>query len=554
MLSVALLSVVAMCSCETFHIVPVNSTERCEEEACLTLDQLARKVANHNFSNLTLHLLPGDHFLHKNMDIFNAVHAKLSGCFSNTTVWLQGATMNISGVEVFVAENIIFSSSGWSGKVFVSKYGEFSLNKCTFNRVKLKVASKSETLFYCTFDKINVHRVLNFSNDWFTIPCKFNDSIRYISSYDIHFAFQVSNNTNGLQEELGIIIGANSGHTYITNCEFKETYSGAIEVLKADRIKIINSTFNNNYYTVRYKGSGSISELRSNHFLMDNCTFTHNFNCGTVLEVSAHNLDITNSKFIDNECMSSTIQVGYLKQNDTNSILINGSTFINNHGWFSAGVLSSGILVVTNCQFIANSAYLGAAAIASKHEMSISSSTFTNNSGLNGAVTTLKKSFKIINCIFTNANERGKAISTLLYGKLPSKISVIKDTVFIKNFNPETVTLYGAIVKIENTSFINNGKQTLNNGTKNRISGCIHSFNSRVYITGPVTFSGNIGSAIYAIQSHIYINSTEKIVIKNNTAYIGGGLMLLESELVIQSPVIISNNYWWRNLCCSKFD
>ena len=57
-----------------------------------------------------------------------------------------------------------------------------------------------------------------------------------------------------------------------------------------------------------------------------------------------------------------------------------------------------------------------------------------------------------------------------------------------------------------------------------------------------MTISGNVGGGIYAIQSQIHINGTQNTVISDNTASSGGGILLRESELVVQSPVIISHN------------
>ena len=61
-------------------------------------------------------------------------------------------------------------------------------------------------------------------------------------------------------------------------------------------------------------------------------------------------------------------------------------------------------------------------------------------------------------------------------------------------------------------------------------------------ITGLLTVDSNIGGAIYAIQSQISLNSTRNIVISNNTASLGGGIMLKVSELVIRSPILIKEN------------
>ena len=62
----------------------------------------------------------------------------------------------------------------------------------------------------------------------------------------------------------------------------------------------------------------------------------------------------------------------------------------------------------------------------------------------------------------------------------------------------------------------------------NQNKDCLYLFNSRVYITGPVTLSGNIDGGIYAIQSQILINSTGNTIISINTASSEGGIMLRE--------------------------
>ena len=124
---------------------------------------------------------------------------------------------------------------------------------------------------------------------------------------------------------------------------------------------------------------------------------------------------------------------------------------------------------------------------------------------------------------------------------------------FISNYGAGAVTVIKSKVIVENTSIIANyaryyGLRILHctlmvrkfNYNHNR--GYINIFNSIVYLTEPVTLSGNIGGTIRAILSHIYFNSTEVIEISKNTANSGGGIMLRESELIIQSPVIISQN------------
>ena len=84
------LSVAVISSCEPFYIVPVNSTERCETEPCLTLDQLAGEVANKSFSDLTLYFFPGNHFVNQNLNISNVETINVIGSSSDTIVWFQG--------------------------------------------------------------------------------------------------------------------------------------------------------------------------------------------------------------------------------------------------------------------------------------------------------------------------------------------------------------------------------------------------------------------------------------------------------------------------------
>ena len=77
-------------------------------------------------------------------------------------------------------------------------------------------------------------------------------------------------------------------------------------------------------------------------------------------------------------------------------------------------------------------------------------------------------------------------------------------------------------------------------------NGSIYLFNSRLDITGSVTLRGNVGGAINAVLSKVFINSMEEIVISNNTASSGGGILLRDSDLVVQSPIVILENTAFR--------
>ncbi len=74
-------------------------------------------------------------------------------------------------------------------------------------------------------------------------------------------------------------------------------------------------------------------------------------------------------------------------------------------------------------------------------------------------------------------------------------------------------------------------------------NGPVYAFNSRVEFSGPTTLSNNrgvFGGAISADQSQVYIN-TEGVIITNNTAISGGGILLRESihSLLIRSHLCV---------------
>ncbi|XP_064389550.1 uncharacterized protein LOC135337549 [Halichondria panicea] len=72
----------------------------------------------------------------------------------------------------------------------------------------------------------------------------------------------------------------------------------------------------------------------------------------------------------------------------------------------------------------------------------------------------------------------------------------------------------------------------------------IYAFNSRIEFNGPATLSNNhgvFGGAISADQSKICIN-TEGVIITNNTATSGGGILLRESTLFVNEPIKIYHN------------
>ena len=385
--------------------------------------------------------------------------------------------------------------------------------------------------------------------------CEFNQSTVHVSTLDYKVGFQVQiNSTDFFQGGAIKIKGQYKGHIYLTNCEFRGNYHGAIEISESARIVITNSTFEGNQY-IESEFSTAVCDLESKYLEVVDSNFIGNLNCDTVARVSANQILIATSHFVSNNCSQTlSIDDAFLTniKIDTDSVLINDCSFVNNHGSSGGGIVNyiygHLLIFITNCEFTANHADWYGGAIYSTNEIIISNSSFTKNTARVGGAIYTDGKFVIVNCTYTNnfiktptnTKNNGAAILAVLLNqqeKLSIKSISIQSTVFTENFGCETVAIVGSKVQMDNVSFINNG---MKQDSRNR--GCLYLFNIRLDVTGSMTVSGNVGGGIYAIQSHIYINSTKKTVITNNTASSGGGIMIRDSELTIQAPVTISGN------------
>ena len=550
MLPVLVLSVAMLCSCEIFHIVPVNSTviERCDEEPCLTLDQLARTTTNQNLTNLTLHFISGEHFLNQiPLGIKNMKSTKMIGPSLGATIKLVGTKLSISKVEDLVIENlIIVSYDKQTGHVLIKECQFLFFSGCTFNRIELNIliGTVDHALSNGSFKTTLLSKDLSITH------CEFNYSSIQIFNADTNVTFQVSINDTNYYRGKGIEIdGVSASRTilYLTNCMFKYNYRGAVKFSTSERIIIINSTFAKNNYKL-------ICQLQSIIVEIINCSFTTNTNCENVISTTAKQIYIANSQFSQNQC-TATVNLVHNEFIETyggiDTVHIENSSFLSNRGEKGGGVTNiedkGQQLFITNCEFTTNHAHKSGGAIYSESQTTIIDSIFKNNIANKGGAIYFQSYFNVSNCIFTSNNNlrsTGAAVFKEL-GRQSSRTSVIKDTLFSSNTGSETVTILGSKIRMENTRFINNGLTLANNGTlmlRKNIRSCIYIFNCDMNVVGPVTISGNVGRSIHAIQSQILINSTGNTVISNNTASSGGGILLRESELVIQSPVIISNN------------
>ena len=542
-LAVLILSVVVTCSCETFYIVPVNSTERCEAEPCLTLDQLDGEITNQNFSNLTLYFLPGKHKSQCCISFSKIKNIRMISL--DSTAIVEKTTIRISA-EILEIGNIAF---GLFGTVNIDSCRNVLLKGCTFKGYELQINSDSTTMTDCKISggrdykyRESIVRVI--TNDLNIIYCTFNSGTVKVFTYGyiVNITYQVYINDSTFYQDGSLSIEQARGNIYITNCMFKESDAGFVEIMMASKIIIINSTASHN----AAKSEGPVIFLLQGSYLeIANCIFIDNVNYISIIEVRVptKQLHIINSTFIDNKCLQ-TFQLG-----DIDSLYVNDSTFINNKatvgGALSTSCSVNTLIIINNCKFIANNATFGAGGAiysCTTNSIAIIDSIFTSNTADGGGAIYVIGYFIIVNCIFTNnytpQKEAGAAILVQSPGEQLTDTPILRHTIFTGNNGGGVVAIFGVRIKIENASFRHNEQNT----NFNLYEGCIYLFNSKVDMIGPVIITDNIGGGIRAIQSQIHINSSGDTVINNNTASLGGGIMLRESELVIQSPVIISQN------------
>ena len=421
--------------------------------------------------------------------------------------------MNISQADI-VIENIKFVANNmW--QVYINKCGDLLLKDCTFKAVELLVTSESTVMVNCKFEKYFSISIQFSTNDLLITHCKFSIYVAVIN-LNVNVVFQANISDSNFHGGLLISLTNEPGQVHITNCEFKDNYGTSIDLLNTDRTIITNSTITNNtgWYLIKIRWNDVLE--------VSNCSFINNTSDTGVFRVTySSRANIFKSKLIDND-FGGTISIA-----NAAVVFINESSFNNNRG---GGILIHqsntrwSIVVIANCEFTANvGRSLGGAIISiNVNSVIITNSSFEYNTAGDGAAIHIRNSScEMVNCLFKKnyaLDKRTGATIAINYNEYATVF--FKGIILTNNYGSGTINLFRSRLSIERASFKNNGPGKFN-VTQGR--GCIYAFNSRVDITGPVTISGNIGGTIRAIQSQIYINSTENTVISNNTASSGGG-------------------------------
>ena len=556
----------------SISIIPNNYTERCEAEQCYTINQLAGERLNKSSSDvkLVLHFLPGKHFLNSHLNISSVAVVQMIG-FSDSAVWIQNGSLTLSYVQHLKIRDLKFVSTiDWLKyyAIRIDQSGNVLLARCILVETTISITdSNSTTMYECVFNNtLNIKSSINalkVSTKYFLlVSCMFfdnklyNDDIYTVDMYNSEYL--VISQCNFASDGRGRIrINASdidNGIMKITNCEFTannpNSYRGIVYITNAT-YNWTTSSFTNNTIT----NGGAVSW--GNELTIVNCTFTgnhgdHDVGKGVVQISSIDSLHIIDCEFSSNNKTALFADVDY-------RLYIANSTFTNNYGIV---IHSYNVFVhITSCKFANN---IGSGiSISEADNIRVEDCIFTNNTSehaIGGAIRILYNSsdrsyLRIVNSVilFSNCDNHNELWSG---GALFVEKSIVNitDTVFRSNYGTNPVTFVQSKVIMENTTFIHNNASNhrvlsllqstleLKQVVFNENKGFIYLFNSYMDVLGAMTLSGNTGGAMQAILSQICVKSAEKVVISNNTASSGGGMLLKESDLFIESPIVVSGN------------
>ncbi|XP_064389019.1 uncharacterized protein LOC135337056 [Halichondria panicea] len=512
-----LLTLATVTRSEHYRIVPVDSTDSCNEYrngTCFTLEQFVQTDLLSGGDNLTLSFLPGDHVLTEQLLIRNFSHVQITGQNTSTTV-------------------VGFHSNGTTRFVSITK---LNIDRLGFVGANVEPQNSHQGL---TIDD---------SRDVYIKDC-------YFSDFENHLVKITNTQTETIERTLfnnntGQALHIEADNVYITDSVFTRNDGGAVY------IQSNNALINNTEFNYNSAESGGAIEVVSGTVVITWCNFTNNkaVQLGGAIHVDSGSVSISNSELTNNSAdFGGAISVGSGSVSISNSELTNNSAYdggaigvvysgsvsisnselTHNRAGFGGGAINvviSGSVSISNSELTHNSAnYGGAISVISGSSVSISNSELTHNSAVydGGAIVVFSGSVSISNSTLTHnrANKGGV-------------IDVLQSSTLIIN-NTDIITNNMASLNISQSNVTFTGMNIVSNNGRP-----IYAFNSRIEFNGPTTLSNNhgvFGGAISADQSQIYIN-TEGVIITNNTATSGGGIFLRESTLFVNVPIKIYHN------------
>ncbi|XP_064388872.1 probable outer membrane protein PmpB [Halichondria panicea] len=506
---VLLLTLATVTRSEHYHIVPVDSTDLCNDYqngTCFTLEQLVQTYLLSGGDNLTLSFLPGDHELTEQFMIRNFSHVHITGQKESTTVvrFHSNGTIRFDGTAALNIERLGFVGANVGERnsrqsVLIDGSNDIYIDSCYFSDFEL-------------LNQVEAHN---------------NDVLRITNTQTATIESTLFMNNTGRA------LHVEADDVHITNSVFTRNNGGAVDI-ESNNSLINNTEFNNNSAEI-----GGAVELASGTVVITWCNFTNNkaYLYGGAIYVSSGN-----SMFIsDCTLTNNAADYGGAIYSRSRSMFISDSTLTNNTADYGGAIYArSRNVFISDCELTNNRAKRGGGAIHvyKAKNVSIFNSTLTNNKadGSGGAIHVESGSVSISNCELTKnkANYDGGAIH------VGSKSVFITDCELTSN----RARRRGGAIHVYKGQNVSISNSTLTNNKANRRGGAIHVYKGQNVSISNSTLTNNKanrrGGAIhvYKGQNVSISNST----LTNNKANGSGGAIHVESGSVSISNCELTKN------------
>ncbi|XP_064390017.1 uncharacterized protein LOC135337926 [Halichondria panicea] len=553
-----LLTIATVTRSEHYHIVPVNSTDLCNDYrngTCFTLEQLVRTDLLSGGDNLTLSFLPGDHVLTEQLLILNFSHVHLTGLTENTTV----VRFNSNGVIRFVSiTRLSIERFGFIGAnlgppnshqvLIVDSAHDVYINDCYFldfdlliqaerNIVKItktETATIESTLFmnntglalHLEADNVYITNSVFTRNDGGAVNIESNN----VLINNTEFNYNSAKKRGALKVVSGTVVITWS--TFTNNNVYRR-YGGAIYVASGSNVSISNCELTNN----SAGWNGGAIYVRSSSVSISGSTLTNNSadKFGGAIDVYSSNVSISDSMLKNNTADNSGGAIGIFK----GSVTISDSNLTNNRANSNSGVINAdlGNISISNSTLTKNSAGLNGGAIrVISGYVSISDSTLTNNRAnrYGGVIDIQKGNVSISNSILTN-NSGGKNGGAI--DNFSSSLSI-----YDSRLTNNTAHWSGGAIHVKSGN-VSISDSTLTNNRADRNGGAIDTSSSIVSISDSRLTKNSAhlsGGGIGVYSGSVTISDSS---LTNNRADNHGGAIDIDSGIVsISNSTLIKNS------------
>ena len=517
-----LLAIVAFCvSCygkeiSCYYITPDLKTSCGEDhEPCLTLDQFA---SNNTNISVTLILIPGHHTLYRNIEI---VGVDLFSILAKTNVTIQCTSPasflfeDISNLEITNTAIVSCGGGGSSGALQVRSVQQFNFSNVTLQEsagVSLNVQDSNGLVTGARF---------------------------------------IGNTGTGMNI-------ANSTVVFEGNNTFSDNLDGGIASYYSTLVFSGVNQFTNNTAT----SGGGISAISSTINCSGNMTFEYNsaeqdgggvYARGTRMTSESHIRFIGNTAseyYSINNGMEYSEGGGLFAVEDSTVDFNAECDFINNSAVLGGGVgsaFNTAVNINADSNFIDNTAVAGGGVFAQEATVNISrESNFINNSAqlVGGGVYAERNT-----TVYLSGKSNFMYNSAQLYGG--GIYAVFNTTVYLSGtsnfmYNSAQRDGGGVYARTDTTMYLNGTSNFMYNSAQRDGGGVYADDAAKLYISGSSNFMYNsaqrYGGAVFLQQGEVHISDNSSFTM-NSASLRGGGMCLLTNSIAYVRDSVFSDNW-----------